>query len=66
MLERRIAAMTAAKEVKLSLLCSSTAAATGVTLTGLVILTRPLGSDTGNQCTQHFALQMVVAAKVSG
>ena len=66
MLEPRIAATTGAMEVKLSLLWSSTAAATGVTSTGLVIPTQPLGSDTGNQRTQHFALQKAVAAKVSG
>ena len=66
MLEPRIVATTVATEVKWGLLWLSTAAATSVTPTGLVIPTQPLGSDSGKQCTHFSALLKAVAAKVSG
>ena len=31
-----------------------------------MLSTRPLDPDSGSQCTHHYALQMAVAAKVSG
>ena len=46
---------------------SPNAAVVAVTLIQSHVLpTQPLDPDSGNQCTQHNALQMAVAAKVSG
>ena len=62
----QIATMMVVREAQKSLHWSSPAAVVGVTLTGLVLLTRSLDLDSGNQpTTQYFALLEVAAWMVS-
>ena len=63
---RRIASTMVAKEAPKTLHWYSTAAVAVATLTGLVLLTRPLDPDSGNKpTTQHCALLVVMAWRVS-
>ena len=62
----RTATMMGVREAPKSLHWSSTAAVGGVTSTGLVLLTRSLDLDSGDQpTTQHFAHLVVAAWMVS-
>ena len=64
-MESKTAHMIAEMEAQVSLHWLPNAVATNVTLTKLVFLTRPLDLVAGSRCTQHFALLMAVAARVS-